>query len=479
VISFSQLDARSREKFRFNYAENETFLPFGSLVGPSFANLAFVRRSSVVRLLLIGFLAVDALAATEPVTQSISTSRQFIVFGTDVPTRGALCDFAERTKSELLRLLVERDNWTAPIVINAQYPRANLPEAPRLSVDLGQTGFGLKLQLDLVIDSGLTRPEIRRELLRALVLEMIYRNQPNIAAGSAYVSPPDWFLEGVPAAPDLPRDRIAAVLAMPVAAKNVLPLEKFLTQQPELLDAPGRSLYRAYAYALVDLLSRPPEGPQRLAHFLFHLPASSNDPMAELRTHFPGLFETDGGEAAWRQQIARLSQDQPYQLLRTEETERRLARMLRLKISDRGSDKSYDLAEFRFYLKEKSARKALESLGDDLRVLATRAHPVYGAIIEEYAEITALLRRGRTLGAARRLERLGKLRNGMVAQMRAIDDYLNWFEATSVAGPSGEFTDYLKAAKRADVLEQTKRDPISVYLDALEVQVDDPARTAR
>ena len=72
--------------------------------------------------------------------------------GTDVGVRGAICDLAECTKRELLTLLAQRDNWTTPVVINAQYPRANLPESPRLRVDLAQTGFGLKLQLDLVID---------------------------------------------------------------------------------------------------------------------------------------------------------------------------------------------------------------------------------------------------------------------------------------------------------------------------------------
>jgi hypothetical protein len=439
----------------------------------------FVTSPAVFLLLLSGLLALNSGAATEPVAQSVSTSRQFIVFGADVATRGSLCDFAERTKGELLGLLAQRDTWAAPIVINAQYRRANLPEAPRLRVDLGQTGFGLKVQLDLVIDSGLSRPEIRRELLRALLLEMIYRNQPNIAAGSAYVSPPDWFLEGVPSQQsDLPSDRVAAVLAMPVAAKNILSLEKFLSQRPQLLDAPGRTLYRAYAFALVDLLSRGPEGPQRLTQFIFQLPVASNDPKADLRKHFPRIFEIDSGEGAWGQQVVRLSQDQPYQLFGSEETERRLAQILRLKMPDR-SNKNYELMEFRIFLKEKLARKALESLGEELRGLGTRAHPVYAPIIAEYADVTGLLRRGRTLDVPRRLERLQKLRKAMVAQMRAIDDYLNWFEATSMAEPSGEFTDYLKAAKRVDVLEQTKRDPISVYLDALELQVDESAATVR
>jgi len=131
------------------------------------------------------------LILAAPVEQSISTSRQFIVYGTDLALRGAICDLGERTKRELLTLLGQRDSWTIPIVINAQFPQANLPELPRLSVDLGQTGFGLKLQLDLVVDSEVTRPEIRRELLHALVLEMMYRDHPNIPAGTNYTSPPD------------------------------------------------------------------------------------------------------------------------------------------------------------------------------------------------------------------------------------------------------------------------------------------------
>jgi hypothetical protein len=437
-----------------------------------------VHRPALFRSLAIGLFAFAANA--EPVEQSISTSRQFIVYGTDLAVRGAICEFAERTKRELLTLLVQRDNWAAPIVINAQYPRANLPEAPRLGVDLGQTGFGLKLQLALVIDKEVTRPEIRRELLRALVLEMIYRAQPNIPAGATYVSPPDWFLDGVPAQQSgVSRDRMAAILAVAATAKNILPLEKFLAQRPELLDGPGRSLYRAYAFALVDLLSRPPAGPQRLTQFILHLPASSNDQTAELRNYFPALFDSGIAEQTWQTQIVRFSRDQPYQLLGSAETERRLDGILHLKISDRGSERSYELTHFPTFLKQKSAKGTLASLARDLESLATRAHPVYVPIIAQYAEITALLIRGKTLDVPRRLERLRISRHEIEAQMREIDDYLNWFEATSMAGPSGEFSDYLKAAKRANQPQQTKRDPISVYLDALETQFDEQESTVR
>jgi hypothetical protein len=428
-----------------------------------------------VRNALIGlmFASVPVVFAV-PQEQSISTSRQFIVYGTGVGVRGAICDLAERTKRDLLALLGQRDAWTTPIVINAQYPQANLPELPRLAVNLGQTGFGLKLQLDLTVDSELSRPEVRRELLRALLLEMIYRGESNIPAGTAYVSPPDWLIEGMPAQQsDLGLDRIANLLAMPVSARTVLPLERFLQQRPELLDAPGRLLYRAYSFALVDLLSRAPDGTGRLARFIGDLRSASNDPMAELQNHFSGLFESGGGaEKVWEKQIARLSVDQPYQLLASVETERRLDEMLRLKISDRGANKTWQLAEFPKFSKQSPANGVLAVLAHDLRELATRANPIYRPIIFEYAEVTALLQRGKTKGLATRLDRLRSAREAVTLQMRGIDDYLNWFEATSLRGPSGVFADYMKAAESAARPLQTKRDPISVYLNVLEAQFE-------
>ena len=104
-----------------------------------------------------------------------------------------------------------------PIVINAQYPQANLPELPRLALNFSQTGFGLKLQLDLTIDAEISRPEVRRELLRALVLEMIYRGESNIPAGHAL-----HFAAGLASRrgawrehSDMPLDRVSNLLALP------------------------------------------------------------------------------------------------------------------------------------------------------------------------------------------------------------------------------------------------------------------------
>src|SRR3954462_14559973 len=111
-------------------------------------------------------------------------------------------------------------------------------------------------------------------------------------------------------------------------------------------------------------------------------------------------------------------------------------------------------------------------MATNLSALATRAHPMCAPIIAEYARIVAKLQRGNTFAVTRRLEQLATTRRTISEQMRGVDDYLNWFEATSVTGPSGQFADYLKAADRAAHPERTRRDPISIYLDALETQFD-------
>ena len=355
-------------------------------------------------------------------------------------------------------------------MINAQYPQANLPETPRAALNFSQTGFGLKLQLDLIIASDVTHPQVRRELLRAILLEIMYRGQPDVPAGTTYVPPPDWLLDGVPAQQS-ESSRVVDVLAAPVSAKKILSLAEFLRQRPDLLDAPGRSLYRAYSIALVELLVHGPDGRRRLARFITDLYSASNDPMADLRSHFPELFDVDGSaEKAWTLCIAQLATGPAYQLFGAEETERALDELLHLTITDAGSEKRYQLDEFANFIRNASARPALVALGRRLSILSTRANPFYRPIILEYAEITTLLARGKTKRIAERLARLKSSRQSVAAQMQKIDDYMNWFEATKSRGPSGAFDDYMRAAELAAQREQTRRDPISVYLDALETQ---------
>ncbi len=94
-------------------------------------------------------------------------------------------------------------------------------------------------------------------------------------------------------------------------------------------------------------------------------------------------------------------------------------------------------------------------------------------IAREYQQIAALLARGKRRGATKRLTRLQITRERLAARMSDIDDYMNWFEATQMKSRSGAFAGYLKAVDQSQVSTPGRRDPLSVYLDALADQFED------
>src|SRR4026207_477628 len=169
---------------------------------------------------------------------STSPSRQFVIYGADAKVRGVISGLAERTKTNLLGLLRQRDDWKTPVVLNLQSQQSNLPELRPADLRFSQTGFGIKLQLDLTLSKNVDVSLVERELLRAILLEMVYRKQPHITTGAVLVEPPDWLIDGVLALPP-GRDRGALIEAV-AGPEKPLPLAKLLGQRPGFVDSTGR-----------------------------------------------------------------------------------------------------------------------------------------------------------------------------------------------------------------------------------------------
>src|SRR6266516_1623536 len=233
---------------------SESFVFAAVRAGEDAAVAIIIRRTMNMRrraIFMLSILGCLSLRAASP-ERTVSPSQEFIIYGANASLRGGLSGLAEQTKANLLALLQQRDRWTTPIVVNLQLQQANLPEIPPTELRFSQTGSGLKLQLDLTITQNFDASLMERELLRAILLEMIYRKELDIAAGTVFVEPPDWLLEGVLALA-AERDRGPLVEALSLSDKGVS-LEEFLRQRPGLLDSAGRLLYRAYSCALVKLL---------------------------------------------------------------------------------------------------------------------------------------------------------------------------------------------------------------------------------
>ncbi len=404
-----------------------------------------------------------------PQERSVSPSRQFIVFGADAVLRGAVSDAAERTKANLLALLRQRDNWTVPIVLNLQPQQANLPELAAAELRFSQTGFGLKLQLDVTFSQDLDVSLVERELLRAILLEMIYRKRPQLAAGSTFIEPPDWLIDGTLAlAPGHDRGQLVEALT---ATENTPTLEKFLQQRPAILDSAGRVLYRAYSLALVQMLLQPKDGAARLTQYIDRLSDGSNDPLTDLKAQFP-LLRSDA-EETWQSSLRQLRNFQAYQLLTFAESERRLGELLQVNISEANRPpKLTSLDELAKRKPSANEKMVLNNLSHELFVFVVQANPVLRPIAREYGEITALLAHGKRRGIVKRLSHLETTHKQLASRMSDIDDYMNWFEATQMKNGSGNFTDYLKAIDQSQLSISKRRDPLTVYVDALEDQLE-------
>jgi hypothetical protein len=400
--------------------------------------------------------------------RSVSISRQFVVYNSDVHVRAALCNVAERTKGALLALLQTSDQWKTPIVINASLPQANLPELPPAALNVSQTGVGLKLQLDLTIGPDLNAPVIERELLRVILLEMVYRAKPNLPPGAPYVRPPEWLIDGILALGSQ-RDPIefGAPLKALATSNKIVSLQNFLQQRTEPLDSPSREIYRSYSYVLVSLLSRG----HLMAKYIADLADAPNDTTGDLLAHCPKLgASNENAERVWKSSVIDLAGKIGYGSLTVVETERRLETLLHFQFpASKEPDRFWALEEYPSFRRFSERAVVLNKLTEDLMVLGVRANPMSRPVVQEYQNIAFRLARGKTRGVAGRLTRVRNARDLLVARVQEIDDYMNWFEATRASAPSGTFAGYLKTPQEA--VKSRRRDAISIYLDSIEIQV--------
>jgi len=402
--------------------------------------------------------------------RSTSTSRQFLVYGAEVRVRGMICDLAERTKSDLLRLLGLRDSWQTPLIVNLDYPRANVPDAPLEQLAVSQLGYGLKLQLNLLLIREMKGVSVQRELLRAILVELMYRDRGNLAAGMPYVTPPDWLVEGILALqPGRASDNDAELLRSIFASKRISPLEDIVRQPRAQLDAPSRRLHEAYSRALVQLLLDVPGGRFKLVRFITDLPDAPNDTVADLQAHFP---ETLGRapDKWWTLSVAQLSALDRYETLSAADTVVQLDRVLRFSIpAPDGRVGDYSLGDYKAFPKLPASSDVLRQVSQQLLLLGVRAHPSYQAIVQKDYELAEMLARGKTQSVPERLEQVANYRAVVERQRPAVDDYLNWYEATHSKTSSGAFSEILETVDEA---LPRRRDPISVYLDSLELETN-------
>ena len=301
----------------------------------------------------------------------------------------------------------------------------------------------MKLQLDLTIAQNLDASLMEREVLRAILLEMIYRKESDIPPGVAFVNHRTGCLM---VCLRLPPDATARHLwkRFPCRKRKCRWKNSF-DNVPSFSIRPVACSIAPVPFALVQLLVDGSEGRTRLARYIDSLPDASNDPVSDLKSRFP-LLARDA-EKIWQSALTQTSSAQNYQLLTFIESERRLDELLRVKIPN--SEKSLDLGGLARQKASAPEKEALTQLGRSLLLFVSQANPVLRPVAREYQQIAALLARGKRRGIAKRLTRLQNTREQLTARMSDVDDYMNWFEATQLPARSGVFLRLSQSGKPA------------------------------
>ena len=425
-------------------------------------------------LLLIAALAAAVRTdAATPVAaaRSVSRSRQFIIYCADAPLRRQIESLVEEVKSDVYELLGEgSDHWKSPIVISLK--PATSRNRPPVIFQMVSTPDGPKIDIDAQIGADPAAVNLRKQVVRAVLLEIGYRGRPAIRGGEAYREAPWWLVDG---AIEIFRRRDLGVdsdLFRRLIENNKMPpIERFLELRADGLGATAEAIDASCAMGLVQLLIEQPNGRENLRRLVRRWPDTGVDPLAALKKDFPSLAEGSASlQKWWTLNLARFAASDRYRGFTLEETDKQLGALLQVElvIDKSGAKKTFPIADYAEFIKLPGARAALAARKEAIFTLGAQANPLLRPVVTEYDEVLALLLRGKTQKLAERIASTERYRATVLHRMDKIADYLNWHEATQLGTRSNAFDSYLKAANELSREESHRFDPITRYLDSLE-----------
>jgi len=396
----------------------------------------------------------------KPENRTISSSKQFTVFGGTRPQRSDLVRRAEQLREKLNGELNLGGTWRAPVLLTLTPQDGLRLRQPRLFAQVFDAGeAGRKLQLDVSPSVLSDKQAIDDAIIRSLLLEIAVRKQK--FSGNRFVEPPGWLVSAMSAAlSDREPSEEARIFSALLETKSMPKLERFLRQDPASLRGRARDIHEAQSLALYRCLLELPEGRGKIVDNLT-LKEPVQDPLERFAQTWPELgADPDRLARIWALGIARLASPSRVEFLTADETAAGLARALRsLDLPSPGEEAVAKLAADS---KSEQGRFQLEKAAVDLRNLGLRAHPLYAALVGEYAVLLDNLSRGKRRGLEAKFTESEELRVALDARSSEMTDFLNWYQANAAQDEP------LVVAKKPDESPRIRNDALTRYLDSVE-----------
>jgi hypothetical protein len=407
--------------------------------------------------------------------QSVSRSKQFVVFSSDVRLRQRVASYADDLTGDVRQLLGGVGLWKTPIVITIDRATTADGIAPAPVLRLVDTPAGQKIEINVKIGADPSAVNMQKLLLRALLLEYAYRGIP-VTGGSSYVEAPWWVVEGLI---EIERRREAGIdsdlFRRLVETNHLPPIENFLMEKPEELGPTALAVDRALAMGLLQMLVEQPDGRVSLAHFIRDWPQSNGDPMALLAKEFPSVAGNPQTlQKWWTVNLARYAAANRYEGLTVADTDKALDALLQIEIviNKKGEKRTFAVSDYKDFVKLPGSKATLADRHTEIIALSSRANALMRPVMSDYEHIFASLSQGKTRGLGERLAKVEDYRAFVIKRTSEISDYLNWFEATQMKSKSGAFDNYLKTVEELSDQDKKQKGPIGEYLDELETHFE-------
>ena len=403
---------------------------------------------------------VAAPELLRPENRTVSSSKQFTVFGGTREQRSDLVRRAEQLRERLRQELNLGDTWKVPILLTLTPQDGLRLRQPRLFAQVFDAGeAGRKLQLDLSPGVVADRQAVDDAIIRSLLLEIAVRRQK--FAGNRFVEPPGWLVAAMSSALSVrePGEESRMFTAL-LGTKAMPKLDRFLRQDAASLRGRAREVYEAQSLALYRCLLELPGGRGKVIENLT-LSEPAQDGVERFAQTWPELSaEEEKLARIWALGIARLSSPSRVEFFSSEETSRSLAGVLRaLEIPASPEEAVSKLAEDS---KKQEGRFRFEKAATDLRNLGFRAHPLYVALVEEYRGLFENLSRGKRRGLEAKFTESEELRVALNGRTSEITDFLNWYQANAAEdGP-------LITTRKPKEPAAARNDSLTRYLDSVE-----------
>ena len=244
-------------------------------------------------------------------------------------------------------------------------------------------------------------------------------------------------------------------------------LDSFLLRDE---DAAGSSsdLELSMGRCLISMLSNRSDTARGFFDLLHGDPLTA--PYLALSRCFPSLGGTEAEiQKAWALQMASSATQRSHITMTGEESEVAIQRLVEIDVISSSTLKRvcYPIESFDEYLRLPGMRSVLQLRQAEFLALGTKVHFLYSEVVALYALLCGDLMQGRLTGLPVRFRQARLERESIAARLSRVRDFMNWYEATPVAGnASVEFKEFYRLL---DEGEKAKA-PISAALDALESQ---------